>query len=288
MMKQHQGVSLPFFRLRRKPAARATVFGQRFFACGKTAPPSPPALDGIQSAHAPSGTAHALRHSGWASSPSAKPPTLHCLRYARLAQPGAGQEEAKGGLPHGQEALSERRLAVSRLRLLGLYLVLLMTAAVAWAAPARGTEVYTWTDEDGVVHYSDAPNADRATKIVKIEEVSRPASAEADSDPAQDATATAADLDADMDADLDADPDEPPKTPAQERREKMARERAERRTAQAETDRLCALHGQRLTSMEPARRVFYTDERGESVRLDDDRRLELIEESREFLNENCD
>jgi len=39
---------LPFFRLRRKPAARATAFNARFFACGKTAPVSLPALDGIQ------------------------------------------------------------------------------------------------------------------------------------------------------------------------------------------------------------------------------------------------
>ena len=68
----------------------------------------------------------------------------------------------------------------------------------------------------------------------------------------------------------------------------MARERAERRQTQAETDRLCALHRQRLESMEPARRVFYANEQGESVRMDDDRRLELIDESRDFLADNCD
>ena len=42
-----------------------------------------------------------------------------------------------------------------------------------------------------------------------------------------------------------------------------ARERAERRQTQAETDRLCALHRQRLESMEPARRVFYANEQGD-------------------------
>ena len=38
-------------------------------------------------------------------------------RVARLTQPGAGQEEANGGLHTGQEALSVRRRAVGRLRL---------------------------------------------------------------------------------------------------------------------------------------------------------------------------
>jgi hypothetical protein len=47
------------------------------------------------------------------------------------------------------------------------------------------------------------------------------------------------------------------------------------------------MHRQRLEQLEPARRVFYTDETGESVRMDDDQRLALIEESRAFLDENC-
>jgi hypothetical protein len=41
-------------------------------------------LDGMQWAHDASGTA----------------------RFARLTQPGSGQEQANGGLPKGQEALS--------------------------------------------------------------------------------------------------------------------------------------------------------------------------------------
>jgi hypothetical protein len=68
----------------------------------------------------------------------------------------------------------------------------------------------------------------------------------------------------------------------------MSKEREERREAQAEADRMCALHRQRLEQMEPARRVFYTDEAGESVRMDDDRRMGLIEESKEFIAKNCE
>jgi hypothetical protein len=40
-----QKPSLAFFRLRRKPAARATALKRLFFASGKTAPLSSPALN---------------------------------------------------------------------------------------------------------------------------------------------------------------------------------------------------------------------------------------------------
>jgi hypothetical protein len=121
----NEGVSLPFFRLWRKPAARATALKQHFFACGKTVLLSLPALDGMQSAHAPSGAAHALRHSVSASSPPAKPHFPPCLRFTgdgfarpllwlcqsrnlplacpRLTQPGAGQVLPNGGLPQGKK-----------------------------------------------------------------------------------------------------------------------------------------------------------------------------------------
>jgi len=165
---------------------------------------------------------------------------------------------------------------------LGPYLLLLIcTMTVAWTAPARGSEVYTWTDENGVVHYGDAPHAaGKAAKVIEVEDGSRPESGDSDPDPAEPDSPPA--------EDVDSEPDDAARTPAQEKREKMARERAERRQTQAETDRLCALHRQRLESMEPARRVFYTNEQGESVRMDDDRRLELIDESRDFLADNCD
>lgn len=164
----------------------------------------------------------------------------------------------------------------------GPYLFLLIcTVAVACAVPARGSEVYTWTDENGIVHFSDAPNAaGKAAKVVEVEDGSRPESEDADPDPAE--------ADSPPAEDVYAEPDDTARTPAQEKREQMARERSERQETQAETDRQCELHRQRLERMEPARRVFYTNEQGDSVRLDDDRRLELIDESRDFLADNCD
>jgi len=60
-----------------------------------------------------------------------------------------------------------------------------------------------------------------------------------------------------------------------------------RKEAEAVTKELCAKHQQRLTQMEPARRVFYTNEKGESVRMDDNQRMELIKEDKEFIAKNC-
>ena len=43
----------------------------------------------------------------------------------------------------------------------------------------------------------------------------------------------------------------------------------------------------RLERVEPNRRIFYTDESGENVRMDDDKRIALVEESKDFLTKNC-
>ena len=74
---------------------------------------------------------------------------------------------------------------------------------------------------------------------------------------------------------------------ADQRREQMTTDREKKRETREELERMCAKHRQRLTQMEPARRVFYTDENGQSVRMDDDLRISLIEEDKAFIAENC-
>jgi hypothetical protein len=160
------------------------------------------------------------------------------------------------------------------------WILLLGLLGSAWIAPAFGTEVYSWTDENGVVHFSDSPDPSRDMEILEVEEIYSPGTTGAYPSPDQADTPLAADS-------PDA-PGEAPVSPAQQKREEMARDRAERQASQAQTDQLCALHRQRLEQMEPARRVFYTNEQGESVRMDDDERMALIEESRAFLAENCE
>ena len=160
-------------------------------------------------------------------------------------------------------------------RSLGLFFSL----AVVFSAPLVASEVYTWTDESGTVHYSDTPRQGGEMQALEVEEIYRPGSADAYAAPP-----------APPDAAAETAPpaaEDTPQSAAQKRREELARERSERREAQAEIDRMCALHRQRLEQMEPARRVFYTDAQGEAVRMDDDKRMDLIDESKAYLAENC-
>lgn len=156
---------------------------------------------------------------------------------------------------------------------------LLLVLAITWSMAATAAEVYTWTDDNGTVHYSDTPRASGEMESLEVGEIYRPGSADAYPPPA-DAAATPPGTDAGEDPPA-------PLSAAEQRRQSIALERAERQQAQAETERLCNLHRQRLEQMEPARRVFYTDADGESVRMDDDKRMALIEESKAFLAENC-
>jgi hypothetical protein len=150
-------------------------------------------------------------------------------------------------------------------------------AALFAGGPLGATEVYIWTDDNGVQHYSDKPRANGPMETVEAQEAYRPGSADAYPAPAEPAAGSEA-------AEGAA---EAPLSAAAARREQLAQRREERREAQAETERLCAQHRQRLEQMEPSRRVFYTDDAGETVRMDDEQRVALVEESRAFVEKNC-
>jgi hypothetical protein len=167
-----------------------------------------------------------------------------------------------------------------------LCLALLLVACAS--VDVTAAEVYSWTDENGTMHFSDTPPANGEMATLEVEEIYRPGTADTSETPADAPDAAFAD-DA-PEAASAAGPEEEPAVPlsaAEQRREKIAEDRAERRAQEAETEQLCARHRQRLEQMEPARRVFYTDAEGESVRMDDDLRVELIDESKDYLNKNC-
>jgi hypothetical protein len=80
---------------------------------------------------------------------------------------------------------------------------------------------------------------------------------------------------------------ENPQKLAQQRREQLAADRQKRKEAQAETAALCEQNQQLLERLEPARRVFYTNEEGEEVRMDDEQRVGLVAEAKDFVDKNC-
>ncbi|MDX1380213.1 MAG: DUF4124 domain-containing protein [Xanthomonadales bacterium] len=152
-----------------------------------------------------------------------------------------------------------------------IYPVLL--AAMLCAAPAAlAQQVYQWTDENGVVHYTDQP-PDRAdaevTEVKPLPEVGT------ESPTAADPAAAESD-----------DAGEETLSPAEQARRERAEAREERRALEAEIAADCLRAKQTIAQLEPSPRVIYTDEEGNTRRMDDDRRLELLEEARSFVERN--
>ena len=161
-----------------------------------------------------------------------------------------------------------------------ILLVLIAGFAIVWFQSATATEVYTWTDSDGIVHYGDTPPASGESQKIDVEDAYRPGTANAYPPPEE-----SAHIPSEPAEDV---PEEDALSPAQQRRKQIAGDREERREARVEIEQMCARHKQRLAQVEPARRVFYTNAKGESVRMDDDKRIDLVEESKEYIAKNCE
>ena len=147
-----------------------------------------------------------------------------------------------------------------------LGLVLLAPSALA------DSEIYKWTDEEGNVHYSDCPP---------------PPSCDAET----------------IQAEPEPDPSEVRK--AQERLERMLVEQEESRAGREQEKlekerqrvmamqvavarkRICIRARQNLHVLLVQRPVFYIDENGKYVYLDDETRLSEISRMRKLIDENC-
>jgi len=159
-----------------------------------------------------------------------------------------------------------------------ILLILAIGFACAWGSSAVAKEVYTWTDKDGIVHYSDTPPDRGTSEKMEIEDAHNPGTASTYTAPEKSTDGTSGTVEA----------GESPASAAQKRREQIRERQEERQEAKAEAEKMCARHQQRLAQMEPARRVFYTNEKGESVRMDDELRMGLIGESKEYIAKNCE
>ncbi len=138
---------------------------------------------------------------------------------------------------------------------------------------ALAAEIYTWTDENGVKHFSDTKPVATEAETVDVGgserqvTYSNPTSNVA---PAQDDKV-----------------ENSVHSIAEKRRQELEDGRKLRAEEQAEKERMCALHEKRLAEVEPVRRVYYTDKDGNRTRLDDEQRLGLVNESKNYISENC-
>lgn len=144
-------------------------------------------------------------------------------------------------------------------------------------------DVYTWVDENGVIHFSDQQPKNSSANTMELQEVYKPGTSDAYSSLETSETAETAPGVEDSSEDKPA----PPLTRAEEIRLEMAEARERQREEQAVTDYWCDVHRKRLEEMEPARRVYYTNDQGERVRMDDDERVMLVDESNAYVSGNC-
>jgi hypothetical protein len=134
-------------------------------------------------------------------------------------------------------------------------------------------EVYRWTDENGVTHFSETPppNGQEAQVEDLPDDVAGPVNDESGIDP----STVLSDV-----ADSEA-------SPADLQRQALAEKRAQRKAEQSALEASCRQAVARLSQIEPSRRVFYTNDEGEMVRMDDDQRVGEIDELQDFIDKNC-
>lgn len=141
------------------------------------------------------------------------------------------------------------------------------------ASPVIFAEVYRWTDENGVTHFSQTPPPEGQDAEIEDLPVTPPAEG--------------ADQAAGIDFDGAGNAGGETMSAAEERRQELAEARARQRSEAQALETACAEARTRLARVEPSRRVFYTNEQGETVRMDDEQRVAEVEQLRDFLAGNC-
>jgi hypothetical protein len=147
--------------------------------------------------------------------------------------------------------------------------------AVLATAQGQTQSVYTWTDENGVVHYTDTPPDNPDAVEVPATEAYRPGSSGAY--PQADAAA----------GEDEAEP-AAVESYADDQRKQLEEARKESAAKKAERARICKEAREQLENIEPSRRVFFTNEQGETERLDDEQRAAMVEQAKALIAGNCD
>lgn len=152
---------------------------------------------------------------------------------------------------------------------------------------AQSSSVYSWTDENGVVHFSDRAPAPEEVPDVEILDPKAPPPASNDGNPYQEGNADSGSLNNTTTDGQDGDTTGELSYADQKRAEIQAnREAADERNA--ERNRICLQARGDVAKLEPNRRVYYTDENGNTSRMDDVERSNAVEEAKRLVSEFCD
>ena len=153
------------------------------------------------------------------------------------------------------------------------WLVSLVILLVASAAHADPGTVYKWTDKEGNVHYTDCPPPP-GCKAEVIESQATPSAA--DVEQARQRLEK-----------LLAEQEQSATVRLEERLERQRKEAAAIEQAAARK-RICIMAQQNLHALLMERPVYYIDEKGERMFLDDASHKAEIERMRELITQYCD
>ena len=133
-------------------------------------------------------------------------------------------------------------------------------------------EIYRWVDENGVIHFGEQPPEKGNAQSVSI-----PQSAGIDAQPSAGANPANPE-----------DPLEPQPSVAQQLRDARAEKRAEAEENERIVAEACAQRRTLVSQLEPSTRVMVKMEDGTVTRLDDNVRLETLDEAKTYIANNCD
>jgi len=134
---------------------------------------------------------------------------------------------------------------------------------LAASASAQERKMYSWTDENGTVHFSEVRPEGQAVNEQSIPQAAPPA----DSNPY---------------ADVDSGP-----SYADQRREEIHRKNEEAQADKAMNSVQCSAWQAELDRLEPNRRVFFTNDQGETERMDDVERTNKVAQLKSQIAKNC-
>jgi hypothetical protein len=128
---------------------------------------------------------------------------------------------------------------------------------------AQEKKMYRWTDENGTVHFSEIAPEGRQVKEQIL--------------PATDQAASSS-----PDATTQTGP-----SYAEQRRQDIAQKRQEAKVNQAVNTAQCEAWKSEVARLEPNRRVFFTNDQGETERMDDVVRTNRVAELKGLIAKNC-
>jgi len=143
------------------------------------------------------------------------------------------------------------------------FFVALLCLFMTVNSQAQDKKMYSWTDENGTIHFSETQPEGQ-----DVQEQNIPQDTPATTDNPYQNAATGPSY-------------------AEQRRQEIGQKGEEAQVNDAVNDMKCSAWQTELARLEPNRRVFYTDDQGETVRMDDVERTNRVAELKSQIARNC-